>query len=141
MPTDPKYRKMKRAAKKAGRVQKRTARATGRTVKKGSRLEARGERQGNRATTQSARTTSRGRKTGQVGRSAPKQSTRYKAMDAEVKKSSGRDMQKNPSKYTKKAGGTSKPKRRAYREAPAPGYGPNVYVNKKGERVTRKKRR
>ena len=138
---DKKYKAMKKAAKKAGRTYKKTAKAVGKTVKKGTKLEARGTKQGQRAASKSSRTVSKGRKTGQVGRSAPKQSTRYKAMDAEVKKSSGRDMQSNPSKYTKRAGGTSKPKRRAYRDAPAPGYGPNVYVNKKGERVTRKKRR
>lgn len=133
MPRDPKaYRKVKQTARKAGRAAKKEIKGTAKTYVRGAKLASRGEKQLSRARTASSKEVSKSRKKGTL--TGPKQSTRYKAMDAQVKIDSGKKMMANPKPKMKG-------KKKVYREAPAAGYGPNVYVNKKGQRVTRKKRR
>lgn len=131
---------IKKAYRQQGRQTKRTVRATvkdmkaeAKTFAKGARLKGRGETLMARTQTQSSKEVSRMRKKGEVRR-GPAKSTRYRAMDAQVKMDWGQKMMDSPGSYTKRT-----IKRGAERTAPTSGLkSGRTTLNRRGKAIKRK---
>lgn len=131
-------RKSNQAKRQTVRVQKRQANAIKRVVSSGSRMVDRGKALSGRTTKQSMAETSRLRKKGQVG-SGPSKRIRYRAMDAQVKIQSGRDMMKNPEKYAISRRGVSRGAKRTASSGPQKSrIGTTTRVNRYGNPTKRK---
>jgi 3-hydroxyacyl-CoA dehydrogenase len=121
-----------KAVRKTTRVANKIARKKANTVERGKRLKSRATKQLNRARTRTSKEISKQAKSGEL--KGPSQRNRLKRDDAVMKINSANSMIKAPTSK-------ERPKKRVYRDAPAPGYGKNTYVSKTGNRVVRKKRR
>lgn len=137
-PTKKAYRQAARQTRKTARVTARDIRNEGRTVAKGARMVASGTRLANRVAKKSSSEVSRMRKIGQVGRGGPSKSLRYRAMDAEVKKSTGADMRDNPRKYMSGAKVSRGAKRTASSSPVKTGKGTYGRVNRFGNPTRRR---